>query len=109
MLTQALEVASKAMDRAQDLESQLAGERERSARAERMAEELRHTLASYRRALTEQSESLAEERARTLAAEAAKLTDQSRTEAISTPLSDAGQRSSWGRRIRHWLWGEKAG
>lgn len=97
----ALELALRAMERAQELEQQLSEERELRCRAERQATALDTELGQYRRALTESAESLAAERARAQAAELLCAT-------FKGAEAEASQRG-WGSRLRNWLLGGKPG
>ncbi len=110
----ALEVASKALDRARELEAHLASEQELRLRAERQTIQMAAELSQYRRALTETADSLAEERARVRTLELAGG-DRTPPQAPSPqdvieslPLRDAS-RPGWGRRLRKWLLGDKTG
>ncbi len=132
-----MQVAAKTLDQNRELlelkqaiETQLeverervAQERERAARAERQAEELRYVLTQHQRALTEAAESLAEERARALTAELAAagqpplaLDDRdmivvpaSAFDSAPSRLGTPASRPGWGSRLRRWLLGERTG
>lgn len=113
-LEKALELAHRHMDRAQELEADLALERERAAeaqeraaRAERQALELRYVLTQHQRALAEAAESLAEERARAQAAELATAAPQPPGEGVSSRSETPLARPGWGTRFRRWLLREK--
>lgn len=97
----ALEVALRAMERAQQLEQRWSEERELRERAERQAVALASELGQYRRALSESAESLAEERSRAQAAELLCAT-------LKGAEAEAVQRG-WGARLRSWLFGAKPG
>lgn len=97
----ALELALRAMKRAQELEEQLCEERQLRGRAERQVTALDTELGQYRRALTESAESLAAERARAQTAELLCATLQG--------AEAEAEHRGWGSRLRSWLFGSKPG